>query len=477
MTPSLARAMGRILKVLPKDRVLNAPEYQFLYRRDSGAGPQGKVDLVILPESAEEVETVMAAAHDLGIAVTPRGAGLNLAGLTVPEAGGMVIDLRRMNRVVSVCTQRRLAVIEAGVTLGELARHLAVRCPELRFSAPDAPPSATVTGNVLFYGSGNLSVHGIHSEHLAGVEAILADGTRVRTGTLSGPNRVAGLNSGPDGTRWFINWLGTTGVVTRAAIRLFPVPSHRGISIYMLPRMDRVTEAFCALTETGLHEDLLLGHILPGKQMTTLALVYVIGEGEQAVAEKQAAIGTHLKNRPGAGLLPLPDGAFPDGVIKDFLSEFKDGRGTSALIDAKKGGGFVYLGVDLPVNRISRFLIPAFDAAKDLGFPAPVYTVRNVGAGSHAIVTIWFPFNRADPQDMALAETAVDRLTDIAQDVGGVPWKPAPHIQPKLVERLSETTRQTYAGVRHRMDPRGCMAPHNWNCFHGTRPDNRGDIC
>ncbi|NIP91961.1 MAG: FAD-dependent oxidoreductase, partial [Akkermansiaceae bacterium] len=143
-------------------------------------------DLVVMPDSSEEVQKIMALATEKGIPVVPMGGGLVLSGLTRPLKGGIVLDMKRMNRILEVNETSRSVLVEAGASQGMLQAYLRKHHPGLKHSIPDAPPIATIAGNVLIHGSGHLSAAGgLHSDMLNGMEVVLPTGEIVKIGSCA----------------------------------------------------------------------------------------------------------------------------------------------------------------------------------------------------------------------------------------------------------------------------------------------------
>ena len=112
---------------------------------------------VVMPKTAQEVQKIVELSNKEQIPIVPMGGGLTLSGLVRPLKGGIVMDLKRMNRIVEVNEQSRYVVVEAGASQGMLQAYLKKHHPALKHSAPDAPPMATIGGNVLIHGSGHIS--------------------------------------------------------------------------------------------------------------------------------------------------------------------------------------------------------------------------------------------------------------------------------------------------------------------------------
>ena len=144
-------------KISGKDFVSNKTEDLFIYSQDPGASEPRPVDFVVLPKTVEEIQKIVKLANREKIPLVPMGGGLTLSGLIIPIRGGIVLDLKRMNQILEINELNRYALLEPGVTTGIIKGYLDENYPDLQPPIPDAPPSATVAGNMLIHGSGSLS--------------------------------------------------------------------------------------------------------------------------------------------------------------------------------------------------------------------------------------------------------------------------------------------------------------------------------
>src|SRR5438552_10270270 len=198
------------------------------YLTDVTENPAGKADFVVRPGTADEVQAVMRLAHERSVAVTPIVAGYNVAGIAIPRAGGLVLDLTRMDRIVEIDHDAMYVVVEPGVTFGQLKAHLDEHAPELVYTYPFAPPFTSVMANALLDGLNNLSMrHGAMGKWVNGVEAVLPDGEVVRTGSGGVVDSWFSRSPLPDLSGLFVSTQGTTGIVTRISLQLQPEPPHR----------------------------------------------------------------------------------------------------------------------------------------------------------------------------------------------------------------------------------------------------------
>jgi glycolate oxidase subunit GlcD len=182
------------------------------------AGLRGRADAVVAPATPEEVATVVAWCYEHDVALTPRGGGTGYAGGAVPD-GGVVLSLRRLDRVRALDPGLWRMEAEAGVTTATVARR--AREVGLRFPPdPGAAESSLLGGNLATNASGPHGFrHGPVRAWVTGLEAVLAPGELVR---LGGPVRkdVAGY----DLVSLLVGSEGTLGVITAAWLRLVPAP-------------------------------------------------------------------------------------------------------------------------------------------------------------------------------------------------------------------------------------------------------------
>lgn len=179
-------------------------------------------ELVVWPESAEEVATVLRFATQHQVPVTTRGAGVGYVGGCVPLRGGIALSLMRMNRIKEINVADGVAVVEPGVITGQL--QAAVRAQGW-FYPPD-PASlneCSIGGNLATNAGGPRCLkYGVTRHYVLGLEVVLADGTLVRAGGRCHKNKT-----GFDLIGLFVGSEGLLGIITEATLRLLPHPRAR----------------------------------------------------------------------------------------------------------------------------------------------------------------------------------------------------------------------------------------------------------
>ncbi|MGW5051078.1 FAD-binding oxidoreductase [Actinokineospora sp. NPDC004072] len=235
------------------DAVLTDPDVTAAYRRDMmPLAPAGEPLAVVLPSSTEQVQAVVRACAEHRTPIVPRGAGSGLSGAANAVDGCVVLALTRMNRILEIDPDNRLAVVEPGVVNLDLRD--AVEKHGL-FYPPD--PSSydwcTIGGNVATNAGGLCCVkYGVTTDSVLGLEVVLADGELLRTGRRT----VKGV-AGYDLTKLFVGSEGTLGVVTQATLALRPLPQAPGTTVAAFPSIVAAGAAVSRIVREGIVPSLM----------------------------------------------------------------------------------------------------------------------------------------------------------------------------------------------------------------------------
>ncbi|MHC1711989.1 MAG: FAD-binding oxidoreductase [Solidesulfovibrio sp.] len=216
--PLSSKARRFLEQCFPGDAAVFSPEEMLVFGADASrlfAPPSA----VVRPESVDQIKALMAFAQAERIPILPRGRGTNTVGDCVPVAGGIVVSMARLNRILEIDPDDFVAVVEPGVVTADLQAALA---PKRLFFAPD-PASvkfSTVGGNAATCAGGMRAVkYGVTRDHILGIEAVLPGGETITTGGRTHKN-VVGL----DLTRLFVGSEGTLGLFTALTVKLLPLP-------------------------------------------------------------------------------------------------------------------------------------------------------------------------------------------------------------------------------------------------------------
>jgi len=237
MDPKALAALGEFLG----DRLRTSLESRICYAFDA-TGKKFLPDAVVYPVTADEVRQTVVLANRHRFPVVPRGAGSGFSGGSLPVHGGVVLSTERMDRILSIDTENLYAVVEPGVVTGTLKEE--ARKKGL-FYPPD-PASlkfSTLGGNIAECSGGMCAVkYGVTRDYVLGLDAVLGTGELIRTGVFTAKGVV-----GYDLTRMLVGSEGTLGIVTRATLRLIPLPEAAATLLALFQENRRSVETVNAI--------------------------------------------------------------------------------------------------------------------------------------------------------------------------------------------------------------------------------------
>jgi glycolate oxidase len=204
-----------------KERVIPGPEINEDYCHDELAGIHRRPEALVKPLSSAEVSAVMKYASQQGIPVTARGQGTGLVGGSVSLFGGIMIDMSGMNRIIELDEDNLTLTLEPGVLLMEISKYVEERG---LFYPPDpGEKTATIGGNISTNAGGMRAVkYGVTRDYVRGLEVVLADGRVIE---ISG--KIVKNSSGYSLKDLIVGSEGTLGIVTKAILRLLPLPKFK----------------------------------------------------------------------------------------------------------------------------------------------------------------------------------------------------------------------------------------------------------
>ncbi len=241
--------MKRILEDLAEivgDRVSASPAERYCYSCDASQ-VVGFPDFVVRPMSTGEVSRLLRLCSERDIAVTARGAGTGLAGGASPVLGGIVLDISGMNRILEIDIENRQVIVEPGVVQEKLNQALKSHG---FFFPPDPGSSAmcTIGGMISYNSSGMRSVkYGTVRSYVLDLEVVMADGRVIHTGS-----KVLKSAAGYDLTRLFTGSEGTLGVITRAGLKVAPLPKTRKLVLASFEDAEAAGHAVIKIFSSGI---------------------------------------------------------------------------------------------------------------------------------------------------------------------------------------------------------------------------------
>lgn len=230
----------------PEKRLLQKSPQLAPYESDALTAFRSRPAAVVLAETQEEVIETVRLCHQYGVPFVARGSGTSLSGGSLPIQNGIVIALNRLNRILHLDPQARVAVVEPGVVNLDVSKAAA---PYGLYYAPD--PSSqlicTIGGNVAFNSGGaHCLKYGMTANHVLGIKALLPDGEIVYLGGNS-------LESvGPDLSGFFVGSEGLFGVALEITLRLLPKPELYRTVLAAYASLQAAGDAVARVVASGL---------------------------------------------------------------------------------------------------------------------------------------------------------------------------------------------------------------------------------
>ncbi len=458
MTAVGASLLDQLRTILGADGVVTDPDVTAGYRRDMmPLAPHGEPLAVVLPRTTEQVQEIVRACARHGTPIVPRGAGSGLSGAANAVDGCVVMVLTRMNAILEIDPDNRLAVVEPGVVNLDLRDAVAKHC---LFYPPD--PSSydwcTIGGNLATNAGGLCCVkYGVTTDSVLGLEVVLADGELLRTGRRT----VKGV-AGYDLTRLFVGSEGTLGVITRATLALRPLPQAPGTLVAAFGSTAAAGAAVSRVIREGIVPSLM----------------------EIMDAVSIAAVETHLKTELGAGrgcaaLLICQSDAGGEAARRELAAIGQACRDCGAELayttyDLAEGqmfltarravlpalevyGAWMTDDVCVPRTRIAELIEGCARVSEEVGLRVAV--VGHAGDGNMHPTIVYDP---TSPDDLVLARRAFDQILEIGLGLGGTVT--GEHGIGKvrrewLVREIGPIGLRTHRALKAALDPAGLFNP------------------
>jgi glycolate oxidase subunit GlcD len=208
----------RLTAILGSASVIADDTELLVYECDALTIFKNKPEVVVFPETAEQVSAIVRVANEYGIPFLPRGSGTGLSGGAMAAEGGIIIELQRMNRILSIDSENRVAVVQPGVVNLHISQ--AAAATGLYYAPdPSSQMACSIGGNVAENAGGpHCLKYGMTTNHVLAIEAVLANGDIVRLGN------AAGEPIGTDLIGAIVGSEGTFVIVTEITVRLLRKP-------------------------------------------------------------------------------------------------------------------------------------------------------------------------------------------------------------------------------------------------------------
>ena len=228
-----AQILRALQRLVGPDRATGNPAIRYGYSGTSMVLPKAMPDFVVRPRDGNDIRKVLALARRKKLPVTPVASGTQEPS-TYPWFGGIVLDTMSLNRILEINIGGGYAVVEIGVSIGQLAA--ALKKHALRLAMGSFPPGISVLGNYLMTAANSHRSSGIMDDIL-GLEIVLADGAVLQTGSKAFSHTYPSLgwhypsNTFPNVKNLFLDAGGTLGIVTQGALRIYQMNEAQALPV------------------------------------------------------------------------------------------------------------------------------------------------------------------------------------------------------------------------------------------------------
>ena len=351
----------------------------------------GTTQAVVKPQTTEQVAGVLKIASHHRIAMVPQGGNTGLVGGQIPSGDGteVVLSLERMNRIRCVDSRNNTLVAEAGCVLADVKQ--AATTARRLFPLSLASQESCQLGGVLSTNAGGHNVvgYGMARQLVLGLEVVLANGR-----ILHGLRTVRKDNTGYDLKQLFIGSEGTLGVITAAALILFPVFHHGTTALLGLEDIHKANDLFSYLMEHG--DITLTSYEFFSRHGLEMVLRH-IPKTQDPFATNH---GWYVLVETNTPCLQALEKAHEAGLVGDSVVANSDAQAAalwklreSLSMAQKKDGASIKHDISVPVSRVADFITLATQRVRDVLFEARPLPFGHMGDGN-------VHFNISQPKNM-----------------------------------------------------------------------------
>jgi FAD/FMN-containing dehydrogenase len=486
------RVLAELEKIVGGENVTASRPDLYNYSRDMTENEPAWPDFVVMPGGVAEVQGVLRLANREKIAVIPYTYGDNVGGLTIPLRGGIILDLRRMNRLIEFNEEDRYIVVEPGFNFGDLRRLFNEKYPDLWYSFAGAPATTSLASNALLNGFGRLTnIVGTNADNINGLEVVLPTGEVVRIGSCSVTDSWCNRPPLPDLIGLFLGWQGATGVVTKISLQVWPRYPFKQTRTLIITGIRPACTLARKLGRTRICEIVECWSFERAQPAQDTAQAFRSEEERQLRVytpgeERKAATCDRPPGPDKLGLV-IKVAADSEDELKAKLSllevvikaELKDmpfeelpkslGPAEEEDLPATGGaplGGLTWVGTMGPTSRWAETLekiYPIYDKYR-LRRAAVMVPFRG---GHYGMLRLVEQFYKGDPDEVARVKQCMREIMNVALDHGFVPYKAPYWAVAEMMRRGDPGWVDLMARVKRMLDPNDIMNPGRYGDIKG----------
>ncbi len=444
------------------DNLITEKEQKIPYKTDASYYEGNLPMAVAIPDSVEQVVKLVEYCQEHRIPIVPRGGGTALTGSSIPINKMVVLSMARFDRILEVHPEDRYAIVEPGVRLDEFNQQLS----KYGFFYPPDPASsiaATVGGSISTNAGGlRASMYGTTKNWILGLEVILPNGKLMKTG-----GKVLKRTAGYDLTSMMVGAEGTLGVITKAIVKIWPLPEAKGRILAYYDSIDRVGQAISELKGKGITP--LIAEFLDGITMNSLSTTRGLEFPKDAsymlivdIASTRESIGRELSDAEAIlkTFEPVSTSITTDQAEMDRIYEARKGAYSSLLSERKSNSERVVIGdIVVPASELPSALKESAERINHYGITVALFghiSDGNIHANIYADIS--------DPAHMEKIESFQHDFAMIAIKHGGsvsaehgIGLEKKDLLLLEMKETGSEEALKLMKTIRQTFDPNGIM--------------------
>ena len=471
---------------MPKDNIFNLleaivgqgnvssePYTLDCYSLDSTTNPPSLPDYVVVATKVEQIQELVRLANREKIPITPVVGMSNTGGLTIPVERGIILDLHKMDRIIEINEDIDYAIVEPGVTIGQIDAGLKKK--GYWISLPVGPPgSAGLLPGYILHGYGHLGGRfGINSEQITGMEVVLPDGELVKLGGCAISPYWFHRTPIPDLTGLILGWQGTTGIVTKLGINIYPRPAFKdmvGWGVFTNhndPFPESCARFLIKVARADVAHD-ISGHTwgavqigrglkfpLPPKpkeepELYFSATIYAFTREELAV--KRKILENLVKEATDLGL-PIASTDVTERVKVEMPTKY-----ALKYSDHRGGGGLDYIGSITPIIEWSQGIKKLNEVFDRYNF-TPYIRLAVYRGTLQGMMRALMPYNRGDERDVEAVRKMAREVVQVILGCGGLIYKAPSFACEEMWKKGDPNFLKLLKQIKQTLDPNRIMNP------------------
>ena len=462
------KILEKLVSIVGKENATAAKHIRYAYSYDLSFVKPKLPDYVVMATTVEQIQEVLKLANREKIPVVPFTAGTNIGGLCIPERGGILLDLKRMNKIIRIDAESHYAVIEPGVSHAQLATELYKH--NLRWSWPVGPPSASSSSCAISHGIGGLSGrYGLNSEEITSMEVVLPTGELVRVGSCAiQEDAWHSCLPLPQLDGLFKGWLGTSGVVTKIGLRVHPIPPVLKVFTVSTKNIEDMVSYMVNLGNYEICDDLtavswwlaqvpIPSPYIPkpddAPEWFCFGTSFSWTEKEKEAREEIWQMALAEEQKKGTS---IKYAEYPEEALKARTQLPSQIVGSTKNYTKMAGGGISWPGTFTPVNKWA----PVYNEWKKILIEhnlSPSVRVTNYRGVHYGMLRAMIPFNKKSPEATENARKAIVECLKVDLDAGGIPYKPPVDFAAEINKRAHPGYLSLLRQVKKMLDPNDIM--------------------